>query len=190
MLFFEERAMILRIIAKFWGEGTTGIPGVKPLRAKKITNNKLSTNISESGNRLEPGPHWWEANALTTAPSLLAQHTIVWHVFQQPISLLCADSGTCIYQTRFTGYDPPVMILPYPQSREENLQIFLFFMVVSISGISHLLHKLIKCSDFLRCFLTKGELTKGEAWQAAGYDSSPLIRMFMFENPNWNLGIN
>ena len=26
---------------------------------------------TQHGSGIEPGPHWWEANALTTAPSLL-----------------------------------------------------------------------------------------------------------------------
>ena len=52
ILFFDERAMILRIIAKFLGEETTGVPRVKHLRARKITN-KNSTHIFVS-----PGIDW------------------------------------------------------------------------------------------------------------------------------------
>ena len=55
-----------------WGEGKTGVPGQKPLGAKESTNNKLNPHMaSKSG--FEPGPHWWEASALTTAPSLAPQ---------------------------------------------------------------------------------------------------------------------
>ena len=54
----------------FWGEGKTGAPGEKPLGARKRTNNKLNPHMTP-GLGVEPGPHWWEASALTTAPSLL-----------------------------------------------------------------------------------------------------------------------
>ena len=56
----------------FWGEGKTGVPGEKPLGAEKRTNNKLNPHMTSSPG-IEPGPHWWEASALTTAPSLLPQ---------------------------------------------------------------------------------------------------------------------
>ena len=42
----------------------------KPLGAEKRTNNKLNPNMTP-GPGIEPGTHWWEASALTTAPSLL-----------------------------------------------------------------------------------------------------------------------
>ena len=57
-------------IVGFWGEGKTGVPGEKPLRAKTRTNNKLNLHMMPSPG-IKPGPHWWEASALTTAPSLL-----------------------------------------------------------------------------------------------------------------------
>ena len=45
----------------FSKRGKTGVPGEEPLGAKKKrTNNK-------------PSPHWWEASALTTAPSFLSE---------------------------------------------------------------------------------------------------------------------
>jgi len=41
----------------------------KALGARTRTNNKLNPRMTpELG--IEPGPHWWEASALTTAPSL------------------------------------------------------------------------------------------------------------------------
>ena len=61
MLIFEEM-------------GKTGVPGEKPLGARKRTNNKLNPHMTihmTPGPEIEPGTHWWEANALTTAPSLL-----------------------------------------------------------------------------------------------------------------------
>ena len=52
------------------GKGKTGVPGEKPLEARERTNNKLNPNLALSPG-FEPGPHWWEAKALTTAPPLL-----------------------------------------------------------------------------------------------------------------------
>ena len=42
----------------------------KTLRAGTRTNNKLNPHMTPSPG-IEPGPHWWEASALTTAPCLL-----------------------------------------------------------------------------------------------------------------------
>ena len=53
----------------FWGEGKTGVPGEKPLGAKERTDNKLNPHMALAPG-FEPGPHWWEASALTTAPPL------------------------------------------------------------------------------------------------------------------------
>ena len=50
--------------------GKTGVPGEKPLGAEKRTKNlKLNPRMTPSLG-IEPGPQWWEASALTTAPSL------------------------------------------------------------------------------------------------------------------------
>ena len=54
----------------FWGEGKTRVPREKSLGAMTRTNNKLDPHVTPSPG-IEPGPHWWEASALTTAPSLL-----------------------------------------------------------------------------------------------------------------------
>ena len=40
----------------------------KPFAERTRTNNKLSPHMTPSAG-IEPGPHWWEASALTTAPS-------------------------------------------------------------------------------------------------------------------------
>ena len=53
----------------FWGEGKTGVPGGKTLGAREGTNNKLNPPMASLPG-FEPGPHWWEASALTTAPPL------------------------------------------------------------------------------------------------------------------------
>jgi len=42
----------------------------KTLDARTRTNNKLNP-LMTLGPGIEPGPHWWEASAITTAPSLL-----------------------------------------------------------------------------------------------------------------------
>jgi len=48
----------------------TEVPGEKPLGAKTRTKNKLNPRMTP-GPGVESRPHWWEASALTTAPSLL-----------------------------------------------------------------------------------------------------------------------
>ena len=53
----------------FLGEGKTRVPEEKPLGARTRTNNKLNPHLTPSLG-LELGPHWWEARALNTAPSL------------------------------------------------------------------------------------------------------------------------
>ena len=52
----------------FWGEGTTGVPGDKPLEARKWTD-KFNPHMMPCPG-IKPGTHWWEASALTTALSL------------------------------------------------------------------------------------------------------------------------
>ena len=59
----------------FCGEGKTGAPGEKPLGARTRTNNQLNPHMTP-GPGVEPRPHWWEASALTTAPSLLPQRSV------------------------------------------------------------------------------------------------------------------
>ena len=54
------------------GGRKTGVPGEKPLRAEKRTNNKLNPHMTP-GPGIEPGTHWWEVSALTTTPSLLLE---------------------------------------------------------------------------------------------------------------------
>ena len=54
----------------FWGDGKSGVPGEKSLGAEKRPNNKLNPYIASSL-RIDPQPHWCEASALTTVPSLL-----------------------------------------------------------------------------------------------------------------------
>ena len=69
-----------------WGEGKTGQPGEKPLGARKTTNNKLNPQMASTPG-FQPGPHWWEASALTTAPPLLP------HIGIEDIILLSCERG-------------------------------------------------------------------------------------------------
>ena len=48
------------------------VPGEKPLKVEKRTN-KLNPHMTPSL-EIEPGPHWWEVIALTTAPPLLSKY--------------------------------------------------------------------------------------------------------------------
>ena len=54
----------------FWEEGKTGVPGEKSLAAWMRTKYKLNPHLTLSPG-IEPGPHRWEASALTIALSLL-----------------------------------------------------------------------------------------------------------------------
>ena len=54
-------------------QGKTRVPGEKPLG----TNNKLNPHMTA---RSGVTPHWWEASALTTAPSLLLPKSSSKHV--------------------------------------------------------------------------------------------------------------
>ena len=51
----------------------------KTLGARTRTNNKLKPHMTP-GPGIEPGPHWWKASALTTAPSLLPVEALKPHV--------------------------------------------------------------------------------------------------------------
>ena len=53
----------------FLKRGKTEIHGGKPLGARMRTNNKLNPHTcTASTPECEPGLHWWETSALTTAP--------------------------------------------------------------------------------------------------------------------------
>ena len=89
----------------FCGEGKTGVPGEKPLGAKKRTNNKLNPHMTSSPG-IEPGPHWWKASALTTAPSLLLPVFVKSSsTFWNKICTWYAFYGPKIRQTCFAASD-------------------------------------------------------------------------------------
>ena len=54
----------------FCEEGKTGAAGKKPLEARERINNKLNPHMASTLG-FEPGPHWWETSALTTATPFL-----------------------------------------------------------------------------------------------------------------------
>ena len=68
-------------------------------QSKDRTNNKLNPHMTPCPG-IEPGPHWWEASALTTAPPLLAKH-------MYPITLTCStvkvNQNECV-ECRFVLY--------------------------------------------------------------------------------------
>ena len=99
----------------FWREGKTGVPGEKPLGAKEKTNNKLNSRMAWTPG-FEPGPHWWEANALTTAPSL-APIRIANHYHFPPLngysSFSAADAAN--------KHHPPLFTLPSTDQSSQYL---------------------------------------------------------------------
>ena len=69
----------------FCGERKTGEPGEKPSEQGREPTTNSTLIIMTSSPRIEPGPHWWEASALTTAPSLLPPPIKLQKGFQKPI---------------------------------------------------------------------------------------------------------
>ena len=50
------------------GEGNTAVPGENVVRVKERTKNKLNPHMASTPGfepGPTPGPHWWEASALT-----------------------------------------------------------------------------------------------------------------------------
>jgi len=69
----------------------------KPLGARKRTNNKLNPHMTP-GPGVEPGPHWWEVSALTTASSLLPCFSLdpsIFLLFSLPM-LFAAEMRECM----------------------------------------------------------------------------------------------
>ena len=70
----------------------------KTLGAGTRTNNKLNPHMTPSPG-IEPGPHWWEASALSTGPPLLPQAPCF--VFRAVSSLLCCKTFCYMLETVF-----------------------------------------------------------------------------------------
>ena len=69
----------------------------KPLGAEKRTN-KLNPHMTPDLG-IEPGPHWWEASALTTAPSLHC-HPVIKMLLTLPLQRLHPKTQ-CLLQNLF-----------------------------------------------------------------------------------------
>ena len=80
----------------FWGEGKTGLTGEKPLGARERTNIKLNPHMASTPG-FEPGPHWREASALTTAPPLYLSdiRRLISAVWYQTSNHRCLISDMC-----------------------------------------------------------------------------------------------
>ena len=59
-----------------FGEGGKPENPEKNPQSREENQQKLNP-LMASGPGIEPGPHWWEASALTTTPSLLPYKPIV-----------------------------------------------------------------------------------------------------------------
>ena len=77
MVSLMAHPLIKRLNLLLWYLGY-GVPGEKPLGGRTRTNNKLNPHMTPSTG-IEPGPHWWEASALTTAPSLLPSSLVLFY---------------------------------------------------------------------------------------------------------------
>ena len=75
----------------FLRRGKTRVPGEKPLRARERTNKKLNSHMA-SIMGFEPGPHWWEASALTNSHHFAAlppcSCSLTWEFWSLKVSFL------------------------------------------------------------------------------------------------------
>ena len=53
----------------FWVDGKTAVPREKP--SKNESQQQTQPTLMTPSPGIEPGPHWWEASALSAVPSLL-----------------------------------------------------------------------------------------------------------------------
>ena len=95
----------------FWGEGKTGVPGEKPLRARERTKNKLNPQMASTPG-VKPGPHWWEASALTTAPSLPPQKDLRVHWYRFRFLALTVGRSYLVRPVvnELCGWAPPLSV--------------------------------------------------------------------------------
>ena len=70
------------------------------------TNNKLNPHMTQSPG-IELGPHWWEASALTTAPSLLP--LLVTEVSELPTLKLATDGAMLLEMARNAAHCSKVL---------------------------------------------------------------------------------
>ena len=91
----------------------------KTLGAGTRTNNKLSPHIIPSLG-IRPWENWWEASALTTAPSLLPKLTIIEHLF----TLLHFYTDSILYIF--------IIILALSLPNKQTIFIFLILTIYNI----------------------------------------------------------
>ena len=106
----------------FLGEGKTRVPGEKPLGARTRTNNKLNPHMTP-GPGVEPGPHWWKASALTTAPSLLpipAPPASLPFIFINPEVVVYKVSSTQVFYKLLVVCDNHKLKVPLLLSSSDN----------------------------------------------------------------------
>ena len=103
----------------FLGRGENRSTRRKTSRSKDENQQRLNPHMTPSPG-IKPGPHWWEASALTTAPSLLptlevyASSNYYW---------LIALSGN--YQKNRPPHKHKVLTVMYPCSRAAKETIIL-----------------------------------------------------------------
>ena len=136
-------------IQKCWflRRGKTRVPGEKPLRARERTNNKLNPHVA-SIMGFEPGPHWWEASALTSshhfatlAPMLLFSNMEILN-FNSFISI--ADDGNWIHPVEWERaaeeltWERVRIFYIKPVTQSGPMQLFKRWIVLSIRYITWL----------------------------------------------------
>ena len=102
MLVFEER-------------GKPEHPEKKPLGAQERTNNKLNPHVALTPG-FEPEPHWLEATALTTAPSL-APFGVAYHYHFPQLN----GYSSFIAANAANKHHPPLFTLPSTDQSPQHL---------------------------------------------------------------------
>ena len=92
MLVFRER-------------GKPEYPEKNPLGATERTNNKLNPHMASTP-EFEPGPNWWEASTLTTAPSLAPLALLVTFFF----TYSQFASNFNLPDPRFSNIQPQILV--------------------------------------------------------------------------------
>ena len=91
--------------------GETGVPGenLSVQRREPINSTHISLRIWESNLRIEPGPHWWETSALTTAPALRLKAGPLLATYSGNRAMRQANENNTVNKVRFIT----VMVINY-----------------------------------------------------------------------------